>query len=226
MDTNALPTLASTNTSLSYPTGVALTPTGGRIELTLDSANDPANRNLGTSMSLFTSGQSYFSSARFRMSAVTAERASVLFNDGTVIRWFYGIDALGAFSVAVDPSNGAQRSTTAFTLVPNTTYMLVSKLRTNTGASGADEVFLKIYQEGSTIAEPATDLDWDLKAGGGSGVILSNVRLAFDNVAGQTNQFDELRIGDSFAAITGVPESASASLVALGGLLVAIRRRR
>ena len=225
-DTDALPTLAATNTSLSYPSGVALTPAGSRIELTAVSANNPANRNLGTTMSLATNGQTYYSSALFQMSAVTAERASVLFNDGTNIRWFYGIDASGFFSVAVDPSNAAQRSTSLFTIVPDATYLLVSKMRTNTGAGGVDEVFLEIYQEGSAIVEPATDLDWDLRASGNSGVILSNIRLSFDNSAGQTNEFDELRIGTTFPDVAPVPEPAAASLLALGALLAGIRRRR
>ena len=225
-DIDALPTLATTNTSLSYPSGVALTPVGSRIELTAVSANNPANRNLGTTMSLATNGQAYYSSALFQMSAVAAERASVLFNDGTNIRWFYGVDASGFFSVAVDPSNAAQRSTSLVSIVPDVTYLLVSKMRTNTGAGGVDEVFLKIYQEGSAIVEPATDLDWDLRASGNSGVNLSNVRLSFDNSAGQTNEFDELRIGTTFADVAPVPEPAAASLLALGALLAGIRRRR
>ena len=50
--------------------------------------------------------------------------------------------------------------------------------------------------------------------------------VALSNVAGQMNQFDEFRVGTSIADVTGVPEPASVLLVALGGMMVARRRRQ
>ena len=226
-DGDALPTIAATTTSLAYPTGVPLTPAGGRIATTADATNNPAYRLLGTTMSLAEDGGVFYSSALFRSSAVAGELASVLFDrDSSTIRWYYGIDNTGRFSVAVDPSNTAQRAYSTTTTVANTTYLLVAMLRNNTGPGGNDEVFLKIFQEGSPIVEPATDAAWDLTAHGNSGVVLNRVRLSFTNAAGQSNEFDELRIGTTFADVTGIPEPATAALVAGAALALARRRRR
>ena len=231
VDTDSLPNLAPTNLSLDYPSGVPLAESGGRISISGDAANNVATRMLGSTMSLANNGSTFYSSALFRRSAVTGELTSVLFDrtsDG-VIRWFYGIDTNGFFSVAVDPSNVAQRATSTFQAAANTTYLLVAKIRTNTGAAGADEVFLQVFEEGDVIAEPALDSAWDLRASGGSTVTLERLRLAGSNVLGQTNEFDELRIGTSFADVTGVagiPEPASAALLGIGTIALLRRRRK
>lgn len=227
-DTDALPTVAATNTSLSYPANVPLAPAGGRIEVTADSANNPAARLLGTPMSLATDGQTYYSSALFRRSAATGELASVLFDrtSDSAIRWYYGIDTNGFFSTAVNPSDAGQRATSTTPALADTTYLLVSRIRTNTGPGGNDEVFLEIFPEGSPVTEPAADDEWDLRENGNSGITIERVRLAFSNAAGQTNQFDELRVGTTFADVTGVPEPGATSLLALPALLLARRRRR
>lgn len=226
-DTDTLPTLASTNTSLAYPPNVPLTPTGGRLETTADSANNPAFRLLGTTMDLSVGSQTFYSSALFRRSAATGDlRSSVLFDQelGGAIRWYYGIDANGFFSTAVNPSAPTQRATSTFAAVPDTTYLLVSQIRTNTGPGGNDQVFLRVFAQGSPVSEPLSDAEWDLTASGTSG-ILDRIRLAFSNVAGQTNQFDELRVGTSFADVTGIPEPGSGLLFAFGAMLIARRRR-
>lgn len=227
-DGDALPTIAAATTSLAYPTGVPLTPTGGRIATTAEAANNPVLRLLGTTMSLADNGGVFYSSALFRSSAVAGELASVIFDrsSDSLIRWYYGIDNTGRFSVAVDPSNAAQRAYSTTTTVADTTYLLVAMLRNNTGPGGNDEVFLKVFEEGSPIVEPATDADWDLTANGNSGVILNRVRLSFTNAAGQSNEFDELRVGTTFADVTGIPEPATAALLAGAAIALARRRRR
>jgi hypothetical protein len=226
-DIDALPTIASTYSSLDYPTGAFLAETGGRIEVTVAAANNPVTRAFTTPLDLAAGGQTYYSSALFRRSAVTGELSSVLFEraSDSIIRWYFGIDLNGFFSVAVNPSEPLQRATSAFTAEADTTYLLVSRMRTNTGAAGADEVFLSIFQEGEAISEPALDTGWDLRASGGSGVMLERLRLAMTNAAGETNEFDEFRVGTTFADVTGVPEPASAAFLAIGAALLARRRR-
>lgn len=221
--------LASTNTSLSYPAGAPLTPSGGRIEVT--GTEDPATRaaaerSLGTTMNLATGGQEFYSSALFRRSALTGESAFVNFFSGPNVRWFYGVDDAGNPTVAVAPDNAAQRATSTVPVAPNADYLLVARIRTNTGPGGNDEVFLKTFAPGDTIVEPADDAAWDLRSHGNSGVTLAGVRLTFANVAGQTNQFDEFRVGTTFADVTGVPEPASAALAGLAALGLLARRRR
>ena len=99
-------------------------------------------------------------------------------------------------------------------------------MRTNTGTASADEVFLSIFREGDGIFEPALDSDWDLRASGGSGVMLERFRLAMSNAAGERNEFDEFRVGTTFADVTGIPEPTSASFLIFGATLLSRRRRR
>lgn len=215
-------TLASTGTSLNYPTPLPLTSSGSRIEISATDASAQATRALGTTMNLNTTGDIYYSSALFRHSAVTGQESDINFfrNDDLVVRWHYGITASGAFQVAVDPGNMGQRATSTELVVPGDTYLLVSRIRT--GAS--DQVSLEIYGPGEALVEPATDGDWDLNAAGGSSVTLESVRLDFSNPASNTNEFDELRIGTTFADV--VPEPATASLLSAAALPLLARRRR
>ncbi len=227
-DANNLPNLAITNTSLLYPSGVQLSPAGSRVEVTDTAVNDPAGRGLATTINLGTGGQEFYSSALFRRSALTGELTSVLIDDAATtpnIRWYYGIDTNGFFSTAVNPSEPTQRATSLVPALPDTTYLLVAKIRTNTGPNGNDEVFLRVFAEGSTITEPIDDSAWDLRASGNSGVTLSRFRLSMSNVIGQSNQFDEFRVGNSFADVVGVPEPGVAASALLGMLAFARRRR-
>lgn len=227
-DVDAFPTIASSYTSLEYPSGVLLGETGGRIEVTGTATNNPAGRSLATPMDLSLGGQSFYSSALFRRSAVTGELSSVLLEraSDSAIRWFYGIDTNGFFSVAVNPSEPLQRATSTFAAEADVTYLLVSRMRTNSGAGSADEVFLSVFREGDGVFEPALDSEWDLRASGGSGVMLERFRLAMSNAAGERNEFDEFRVGTTFADVTGIPEPASVSLLAFGATLLFRRRRR
>lgn len=220
--------LASDGMSLTYPAGLTLTPNGTRIEIDGADSLAQATRNLGTTMNLGANSQTWYSSALFNRSAVTGESAGVSFlrtSDGAV-RWFYGIDENGNFRVAVAPDQSTQRAISLFTAAADTTYLVVARIRTNTGPNGNDEVFLKVFAPGDTVFEPASDDAWDLRANGNSGVVLNQVRLDFTNTAGETNQFDELRVGTSFADVTGIPEPGSAVLLVLGGLVPLLRRRR
>jgi hypothetical protein len=190
-----------------------------------------ATRTLGTTMPLGTNGLEFYSSALFRRSALAGESASVNFFNGVNTRWTYGIDAAGQFYVTVDPANAGQRATSPVTDAanPNETFLLVAKIRTNTGPGVPpnDEVFLEIFGPGETVTVPGSDADWDLRTNGNSGVTLNTVRLDFTNIAGQTNQIDELRIGTTFEDVTGVvPEPGALSLVAAAGLAACARRRR
>jgi hypothetical protein len=226
-DTDALPTLSATETSLNYPAGVPLAPTGGRIETTADAVNNPVFRLLGTTMDLSLSSQTFYSSALFRRSALTGELTSVLFDrtSDNAIRWYYGIDTNGFFSTAVNPSDLTQRATSTFPAEPDTTYLLVSKIRTNTAPNGNDEVFLRVYAQGAPVIEPQSDAEWDLAAAGTSGVVLNRMRISMSNVGGQSNAFDELRVGTTFADVTGIPEPGALSLFAAASIPLFTRRR-
>ena len=212
--------------SLPYPASSGIPSSGNRISLTAATVDATAYRPLGTSMSLNTSGQVYYSSALFNVSAAAGESSLVSFTDTTTgtgnVRWQYGIDPAGKFYVTINAVNNS--ATSATTLVPGTTYLLVSMLRTNTGTSGADEYFLKIFAAGDTVAEPVDDAGWDLSGSDFSGVNLQSVRLNMTNAAGQTNQLDELLVGNTFADV--VPEPSSSAMLMLPALCMLARRRR
>jgi hypothetical protein len=220
-DTDTLPTLAATNTSLSYPPGGSLTPTGGRLETTAAASNNAATRALGTPIVLGRS-QTFYSSALFRRSAVLGETAEVRFEDSDgAVGWYYGLDANGSFTAAVNPNNPAERITTISQAQANRTYLLVSRLRTNIDVLGTDEVALAVYFDVSNVnVQP----DW-FAITGISSIGADRVRLTFSNAAGQTNQFDEFRVGTTLADVTGVPEPSAASLAVLAAVLLAGRRR-
>jgi hypothetical protein len=106
----------------------------------------------------------------------------------------------------------------------NTTFWLVGKVVTTNGNdtlsltwySGADAVpvtesFVLSGSPTSNLASVPTDK------------VISHIR--FNSPSGSTQQFDELRIGQSWADVTGVPEPTAVALLGLAGLGL-VRRRR
>jgi hypothetical protein len=220
--------LSTSAGSLSYPAGVTLTPTGTRVELTAADTAAAATRQLATGMSLATGGNVFYASGLFRRSAVSGEQSLVQFRDTVAgnIRWSFGINNAGSFLVSVNPTD-ANQVATGGTAAADTTYLIVARIRTNTGTGGNDEVFLQAYGPGDTvIAEPAADTDWQLRSSGGSSVTLTFAELLMANAAGATNQFDELRVGTTFADVTGVPEPASVGVLAVAAVGLLARRCR
>jgi hypothetical protein len=230
-------TLGSTASSLAYPAASTLTSAGNRVALTAADDSAGAQRTLtgASDVELGTNGQTYYSSALFRRSATIGESTLVHFrglSSGTFVgRWTYGINAAGQFTVSVNPDPMQNQVATSTALAePDTTYLLVAKIRTNTGTGTPleDEVFLKFYGPGDAITgEPATDAAWDLREQGNSGLTLNQVLLSMSHDGIGSNQFDEFRLGTSFADVTGVvPEPATATLLGLGACGALLRRRR
>jgi hypothetical protein len=220
----------SANTSLAYPAGVGFTPSGSRIELTATDSSVQATRALGTSMNLNSSSNVFYASALFQTSAVTGQTSGIDFFDGASnLRWRFGINGAGNFFVGMDPNQASQLATSTTTLTPNTTYLLVSKMSTGTGTNGLDQVFLKVYDASSIVGNEPTLAEWDLTASGGSSVTLISARLNMANGAGQTNYFDELRIGTTWADVVNpvpIPEPGTISLLAAGVLALGYGWRR
>lgn len=95
-------------------------------------------------MNLAANGLNFYSSALMSINSL-GQAVSVQFSDGTNVRRNYGINAAGNFTVGVAFGNADQTANSLFTATPNTTYLVVAYLRTNTGASGADQVFLSVF---------------------------------------------------------------------------------
>lgn len=223
-------TTGASDTSLSYPTGVTLSSAGGRVSLSSEDSAAGATRALGAGVNLGANNSFWYASSLFRRSSITAGETAVEFvrSSDNIVRWSYGINALGQFYASVDPGNAAQIVTTTALAQPDTTYLVVAKIRTNTGAGSPpnDEVFLNFYGPGDTVGAEPGDTGWALRTQGNSGVILDQLRLRFSNAAGTTNEFDELRVGTAWADVTGVPEPTALAGVAVGGLLLLRRQRR
>jgi len=225
VDTDPDVTTGSANTSLAYPADTSLVSSGGRIALTAVDTSITANRGLTTSMSLLPNGNVFYSSALVTIGAI-GQTMSVTFQDATNIRWNYGINATGNFTAGVAPDQPTQNGATSFVATAGTTYLVVSKIRTNTGPMGNDEVFLKVFAPNAQVIEPFSDAGWDVAVNSNSGVNLNRVNLNFSNPGGQALQFDELRIGTTFADVAGVPEPGKAALLFMGLACATLRRRR
>jgi len=219
-------TLANTNASLAYPASTNLTSSGGRLQLGTADTSATATRLLSTGMSLSPNGNNFYSSALINISAI-GQSAIVQFQDNSGnIRWNYGINAAGNFTVGVAPENAGQNAIIANTVAElGTTYLVVARIRTNT-AAGNDEVFLKIFDPSDAVSMPLDDSGWDASANGNSGVTLTRTNLVFGNAGGQALQFDELRIGTTFADVAGVPEPARAMMLAIAALGLMLPRHR
>jgi hypothetical protein len=188
----------------------------------------PENR-----ISTTTPGTVYFSYL-FKMDAVGAGLGgSYLLLD------LLGADRTDLFRVGVgvgldtasilDGGNGVLD--TGRTITGGTSYLFVGKLDT---AVGADTLSATVYAAGETIgAEP---LVWSMSASQDldAHIEIDRIGLLFGGLDGDpsvahTGYIDELRFGDTFESVTGVPEPATTAALlgagALGAALLARRRK-
>lgn len=106
---------------------------------------------------------------------------------------------------------------------PGTTYLVTEKLVLREGAT-PDDWYVKIYSPTDTIgSEPTT---WDLH--GSYGLSGSYDRIWLDEKSDARGAFDEIRIGTTWADVTGVPEPSAIVMVLsmLCGMLIYAWRRK
>lgn len=90
----------------------------------------------------------------------------------------------------------------AFT--PTQDYLLVGKIDARASAGANDTIPFSIWQNGTTIgSEPVT---WDVSGLVEAGDTDRVINRLFVNGNGNVDRFDEFRLGDTFADVTGVPE--------------------
>lgn len=219
-------TLSAANTSLAYPSSSPLVSQGAHLALTAADASISSSRNLTATMNLGTSGLVFYSSSLVSLSTIGQTVAVQFADSSNAVRWNYGINASGNFFAGV--ASGTNQTVAGnIVLTPGTTYLMVARIKTNSGPSGVDEVAFSFFDLSAPIAEPATDAGWHINASGGSGVNLSRINLIFNNAAGTALRFDELKVGTTFQDVTGViPEPSSAALFILGSAFVSRRKRR
>ena len=107
---------------------------------------------------------------------------------------------------------------TSTTIASNTTYLLVARISWGAGAGGTDAVSL--FVNPTLGIEPGVaDASRDI-----SMTNFDKVRIAGANAVNYT--FDEIRVGDSFASVTPVPETSTSAALILGLSSLGFRRRR
>jgi len=126
-------------------------------------------------------------------------------------------------------SNGGSTTGSTTNVSGGTTYLLVGRMKKSSSASPGDPTGVNydrmdLLINPSSLTEPA-DGSWSATRVGTasiSSIAYFTLRTAGLDV-GDRYQFDELRIGDTFASV--VPEPATMTLLGAGLLLLARRRR-
>jgi hypothetical protein len=189
----------------------ASTPTAGNLGVF---------RTLATPIDTNTGGTIYISFlASLPQATVPSYGGVSLFSGGTATEELflgkpsntpnYGYDAkFGAAGIA---TNGPAASTTPALLVYRLTF------------SAAGETISAYYNPTPGAAEPAVAGSTSVIPEGTFAATLTSIRLQSGD---QPINFDEVRIGTTFADVTPVPEPASAGLLAGVGALMLGRRRR
>ena len=120
-----------------------------------------------------------------------------------------------------DNNNGGATTSvpTTITIASDTTYLLVARILWGAGAGGTETVSLFVNPAlGLTPVTADASRDINMATN------IDKVRIA--GASGVNYTFDEIRIGDSFASVTPVPEASTSTALLLGLASLAFRRRR
>lgn len=120
-----------------------------------------------------------------------------------------------------DVNNGGATTSvpTSIAIASDTTYLLVARIAWGAGALGSETVSLFV-NPALGLTPVTADAFRDISMA----TNIDKVRIAGGNGVNYT--FDEIRIGDSFASVTPVPEASSSIALLFGLSSVAFRRRR
>lgn len=214
-------TTASTDTveaaSLTAPTGYDPAPSGGS---TSGSSGFLAYRGLAAAaqIDLGVDQDYYISFLAERNVGTRARSYSVLLQDSTA-----STVATISTSTGGAPGIGFGAGTVSgATAVGNgSTSLWVIKIAAR--ATDPDQIFLEVYNEAEALDTAEPTASWDVTSNTDlNASVISQIGFAMGS--GATFQLDELRIGESFEDVTGVPEPASALLALSGMLLLGTRR--
>lgn len=201
--------------SLAAPSGYVAAPAGGSAKLAAQTAIFRALAG-GAQLSLDTDDDYYLSFISERSGGIQRFRLY----DGSTLALNFQTTSAGNVSIQ---QMGVNTNSTGNEVVAGAPVLWVIKIAAASGA-GLDQVFVQVYP--STSAVPAQEpAAWLLSSNQVAKTGTISVVEFQSAQAGVIVQVDELRIGQSWADVAGVPEPAAAlPALALAGLLA--RRRR
>jgi len=213
----------NTDASLAPVPGSGNVANGGMIA---DGSDDSrARRTLATGID-FDADDTHYLSVLMRKSDSNStdggEFHQLLLVNGASEKFVIGTDSAERLTL-----NDVAAGGTGDTMLLDETYMLVAKIVTND--SGNDEYFLKAFGSGGTdtfddmvtLNEPVS---WDLTFSGAVTGLADAIELRTGPNA--IGMYDDIRLGSSWASVTGVPTPAALPAgLALMGMLTMRRRR-
>lgn len=179
-----------------------------------------AIRTLGTNIDLGADGTTYFSALWNESGSGSLGNLGFKFlTSGSFGRAAFDFTTVSSQMLLRTDNTGTTAGGAAFTA--GSDYLIVGKI--DATAAGADTISLSIWENGTSIgSEPVTWAVSGNVAAADQGVQLNRLYL---QGSGNTDQFDEIRFGSSFADVTGVPEPSSFALLLCGSLALYLRRR-
>lgn len=219
---SAIAGITAESAALTYTNG-AISISGGTRTGQVGSVAD--NTSAASRQFASQTNSTLYMSMLFSLSAGTTDVDDFLhfmFNNDTLNTNSGGFGDLSQTTTTLDArigtTNGGTSTLGSTSITLGTTYFLVAKL--SKSVTNYDRVDL--FVNPSTLTEGSPSVTDSADAGISSIAFFTLRTLAID--ATDKYQFDELRIGTTYADV--VPEPASTALLALGGFSTCLRRRR
>ncbi len=223
--------LSDDGTSLSYPVSFEsplTTPSSSGVRVSTGglSSNASSSRLLSQTADLSVDGTVRYVSALFRKNAPNGGGVN---NDNVLLEFVdsignrrWGVGIVGNGDLPWLNANGSTSPATP--VVAGETYFMVAKIVS--GASGPDTAYLKVFGSGYGSQVPFNEpSSWDSTLTETTGAVLDRIRIRIDSAA--AGEVDEIRIGNTWESVIGVPEPTSLcavmSLFVLGAF---VRGRR
>ncbi len=226
--------LSNDGVSLSYPVGFEAplaTPStsGSRVNTGGLSANASSSRLLSQTVDLSVDGTVRYASALFRKNAPNGGGVN---NDNILLEFVdslgnrrWGVGIVGNGDLPWLNANGSTSPSTS--VVAGETYFMVAKIVSS--ASGMDTAYLKVFGTGYSTEVPLNEpTTWDATQSETTGAVLDRIRIRIDpgNTSAAAGEVDEIRIGDTWASVIGVPEPATLLLLVGGIAAIGVQYRR
>ena len=219
--------------SLSYPASSSLTSSGNSLGvtnslITLAGSNNNTlgggayNSSFDFAMSGSNAGQTLYASYLVDPLATASSNgfAQLDLSGAGHSDWVIGIGSGGSFLLKTSANDSTSVAVTSGTTLATigTTYLLVSKIVTQ--SSGVDTVYLNYYAPGDTVptTEPTTWMLSETVTSTGTAIATG---LTYQVGANASDDIDEIKLGDSFASVTSVPEPPAVAYILLSVLFLA-----